>query len=56
LIIIIKISTYDTHIATTNNTKQLKTTFVGVVILSVKKTTTTTTTPPPRVSLQLEQL
>ena len=42
----------------TNNPKQLKTTFVGVVLLSVRKTTTprhhhhTTTT---RVSLQLEQ-
>jgi hypothetical protein len=27
----------------TNNPKQLKTTFVGVVLLSVRKTTTTTT-------------
>jgi hypothetical protein len=30
----------------TNNPKQLKTTFVGVVLLSVRKTTITTTTPP----------
>jgi hypothetical protein len=40
----------------TNNPKQLKTTFVGVVLLSVRKTTphhTTTTTTT--VSLQLGQ-
>jgi hypothetical protein len=41
----------------TNNPKQLKTTFVGVVLFSVRKTTTTTTTnnTTTRVSLQLEQ-
>jgi hypothetical protein len=31
----------------TNNPKQLKTFFVGLVLLSVRKITTTTTTPPP---------
>ena len=31
----------------TNNPKQLKTTFVGVVLLSVKKTTTNTTATTP---------
>ena len=41
----------------TNNPKQLKTTFVGVVLLSVKKPPHHhhTTTTPPRVSLQLGQ-
>jgi hypothetical protein len=32
----------------TNNPKQLKTTFVGVVILSVRKNHHTTTPPPQR--------